>query len=475
MIKKKRVVFISFLTILFITASYLIVFYALGWRLDWTTKRIIQPGAFYFKVLQSGAQIYINDQFKKKTDFFFNSAYVDNIPSGRYKVSIKKEGFHDWEKSLEVDKREVTEVKNTVLIPNDPGFSNTDKDILDIYASDDGKRIVLYEDITASSSTSNASSWALKLIETDTGIKSQIITEKDILNKISKKYPGRKTKVADLKFSTDSRALLLKASIGNNYEYFVLEIDHLPPVITYLDSLPLKSEVIGFNPQDYRRLLILKDNILNEIYFNGNRTTSPSIQNIIAYYLSSNGIYFLDKSGVLSKSDFYFNRIDRLNEATLPMQNNAEIRIKANDTDVVIKENQDLYLLSDKKSLDKMASSVRDFEFSPDQKKLLYFTDNDITVLFLKKEYGQPEKEKNEKASVAHFQDKIGDVYWYTSFYLVFSVSGKIKVTEIDDRDKINMVDVADFKDPQLFWSDVNKSIYVVSENNLFVSNKMIQ
>ncbi len=116
----------------------------------------------------------------------------------------------------------------------------------------------------------------------------------------------------------------------------------------------------------------------------------------------------------------------------------------------------------------------KDGELSPDQRKLGYFTDSEVWVLFLKNELGQPQKLPGERLLLARFSEKIGNVSWLSNHYLIFTAGDKIKVAEIDDRDRINIVDFAEFKSPQIFFNQANKKLYILSEGNLYASERLL-
>jgi hypothetical protein len=90
----------------------------------------------------------------------------------------------------------------------------------------------------------------------------------------------------------------------------------------------------------------------------------------------------------------------------------------------------------------------------------------------LEKQYDQPEKEANEQLFLTRFSEKIDSLFWYTNYYLIFNLGDKIKIIEIDERDKINIYDLAEFKDPEIFWA--NKKLYILSEQNLYASDELI-
>lgn len=113
-------------------------------------------------------------------------------------------------------------------------------------------------------------------------------------------------------------------------------------------------------------------------------------------------------------------------------------------------------------------------EFSPDKKKLVYLSNSEVWVLFLKDELGQPQKRAGERLLVARFSEKISQVFWLTNHYLIFTTGDKIKIAEIDDRDGINIIDFAEFKSPQIFFNQTDKKLYVLSEGNLYTSEKLL-
>ena len=88
--------------------------------------------------------------------------------------------------------------------------------------------------------------------------------------------------------------------------------------------------------------------------------------------------------------------------------------------------------------------------------------------------YDQPQRHVGEKVFLTRFSEKIDEVFWYTNHYLVFNVGNRIKIVEIDDRDKINIVDFTEFKEPKTFWNQSNKKLYILSEEILYTSKKLV-
>lgn len=489
MTRRTRKILFLFLLILFLIAAPLTVFYSLGWRFDWKTKKVIQPGVFYFKVWPKNVQIYLDNELKEKTDFFFGSVLVENLLSKKYDVEIKKQGFHTWEKTLEIRKREVTEAKNIVLIPENPNFTIITKEVKNFFFSPNGKKIILKQEIEE---------WALKLFEIDKNVKSHLINERDISKE--KVHPVRDSEnggetqtrsisngvqLFDLKFSPNSKKVLLEVGVKEKLIYYLLEIDKVPALLTSLDFLNLDVEKVYFHPKNHQKLLVLKAGTLSEVDLIDKKISPPVLENVITCSILNEGIYYLDASGFLFKTDLSFNQEERLNIIAFPLKEETKYEITISNSRILLEENDILYIFDgNKKSFQKLFEPVKNFKFSPDSQKLVYFNDYEIWVLFLEKKYDQPQKEAGEQLFITRFSEKIDEVFWYTNHYLIFNTGDKIKIVEIDDRDRINIVDLsshqnsgseglAEFKKPEIFWNQNNKKLYILSEESFYSSEKL--
>ena len=362
---------------------------------------------------------------------------------------------------MEVKTGQATEAKHIILISENPVFENLSIGIEDIFFSPDGKRAVLKE--------MSGKNWSLKLRDLNRNVKSRLIEETNVLTTLDI-TKGRKAVLINLSFSPDSKRVLLELEIGEKLEYYILEIDKPIPVFLDLPNI----EKIEFNPRNSNKMLLYKKGGLIEADLD-NKTTSPILEKITSYSIFKNNIYYLDKAGFLFKSDFSFNQMERLNIYPFLLKQKANYKIYASPDNVFLKENETLYIFNnEKKTFEKVSESVKDLKFSIDYKKIAYFNNNEIWILFLEKQYSQPQKGKKDKMFLTRFSEKISRISWYTDHYLIFDIEGKIKVAEIDDRDRINIVDFAEFKDPETFWNQINKKLYVLSEKTLYVSEKLV-
>lgn len=468
-LRTRNLIFIT-LIVSFLVIAPATVLYSLGWRFDWENKKVFQTGIFYFKAWPKSADVYINGLQKDKTDMFFGSALVDNLIPKEYEIEIKKEGYHSWTKLLEIKKKEVTEAKNITLIPENLNLNILIENVEDLFFSPDNKEIITLE--------MDKDNWELKLFDLKNNIKSHLVKETDFSTKGAELF--------NLTFSPDSKKVLLELGLKENLIYYVLEIDKSPAIITKLDYLDSPEEIY-FHPKDENMLFIVQTitsknlpagrqgkaiRTLNIVDIKNEEILSSLFENIVTAFISDNDIYYLNDSGSLFKSNLSGEKPEKLNILAFPYKEETKYEIIVSNSNIFLKESNDLYLLNeDTKSFKKVYDSLKGYEFSPDTNKITYYNKNEIKVLFLEQQYDHPTKEKLEELFINRFSEEITKVSWYTNHYLIFDMGDKIKVAELDNRGKMNIVDLAEIKHSDFFFS--NKKLYILSKNTLYSSDEL--
>jgi hypothetical protein len=139
----------------------------------------------------------------------------------------------------------------------------------------------------------------------------------------------------------------------------------------------------------------------------------------------------------------------------------------------------DTYYLNDSGHLFKNGGKLVDqafknFKISPDSKKIALVNDYEIWLLFLKDPSASREGESSKELFLTRFSKEIGEIFWYNSDYLISRVGPEIKITEIDNRDRLNIFDLANFGgELKIFFEQTNKKLYILNQGNLFVSEAL--
>ncbi|MCK4781945.1 hypothetical protein KAS79_03455 [Candidatus Parcubacteria bacterium] len=487
MTKKFRTILFLFFAGLFFLIAPLLILYSQGYRFDIDEKKIVQTGGFFLKVRPTGVEIYIDSKLQKKTNFLFQSVLIQNLIPKKYRIEVKKQGYFSWEKTLETKEKQVTEAKNIILIPKNPNFEILNKTTENFWFLPAQKNIILKE--------LDENGWSLKLFNTEKEIKSYLISEQDISTK--------PVELFTLEFSLDSKKILLKTGLKEQLKYFIIDLTKTParnasparqpdgshggghsdaggPInLISLDFLGKNAEQISFNSKDSSKIFFLRNNQFFEGNFIDKKTSLALFKNVLTYYVSSENIYVLEKTGLVFETDFSFNLKKKLNQTPFSLKAETGYKLEAFNNFVFLKEAKNTYLLNLKsKSFEKLSETTVPLSISPDSKKIAYLNNNEIWVLFLTNISDQPKRKANDKIFLTRFSEKIKHISWLSSDYLIFACDSKIKIVEIDDRDKINIIDLAPHtklgEGLKIFFNQNNKKLYILTQDNLYSSEKLL-
>jgi len=118
---RKRMWFFRLLFVSFALLLPLVVFYATGYRFEFSTvtPNIISTGGLYISVMEDEADIYINEEVVRDIRVFRRASYIQNLDSGMHRVHVQAPGYHTWVKELPVRAHIVTEAAafNVPLVP----------------------------------------------------------------------------------------------------------------------------------------------------------------------------------------------------------------------------------------------------------------------------------------------------------------------------------------------------------------------
>ncbi len=410
----RKTIILLFLLFFILTAPVLIL-YSQGYRFDfnWQEKKIklIQTGGIAIGASPNNVSIFLDGKLKKKTGIFFTTAVVNNLIPKKYNIRVEKEGYYAWEKNLEVKEKQVTEAKYIVLIPENLDVQQLSQSVEEFWILSENK--ILVKEISGEK-------WGLKIINTDRNLKIHLIDQDEISKKNSQ--------LLDLKISSDKEEIYLSLGLKEQIQYYSVDLGQNPPVVTEINFLPEEIES----------------------------------EKVFVYEIVGNDAYYLDKSGNLFKNNLSFEREEKLSQTAFEIKNETFYKLTIKNNFIFLFEDTCLYLFdSEKKEFEKFSDSVQEIEFSPDNKKMLYFNKHEIWILFLEEQTGQLYKEAMSRQFINRFSDEIKDVAWLNSEYLVFILGDKIKVIEIDDRDRINGYDLS-LTAEKFYWNSNNKIIYCV-------------
>lgn len=174
------------------------ILYARGYRLQNDEQQLVigPTGLLVANSTPKAAQVFVNGNLKTATD---NSI---SLSPGTYDISIRKEGYQNWDKKVTIEKEAVTQV-DAFLVSQAPSltaltFSGAEKPIF----SEDFTKIV-YTVPQSENNLERSGLWIMETVSLPLGFNRdpRRITDGDLTNAI-------------YEFSPDSREILLTTSAG---------------------------------------------------------------------------------------------------------------------------------------------------------------------------------------------------------------------------------------------------------------------
>ena len=426
--------FIFFIAVFAIGAPALVL-YAQGYRLNLPfeagKKLVVMTGGLFVKTSPKQANVFVDNKLEEQTDFFFGSALVENLLPRKYRVEVKKIGYQPWVKNLDISEKQVTEASNIILFPGKLEISTVEKNVEGALISPDNSKIALRQP--------QDTGWNLKLYD----------IAQNITVKLADQNNFSTNKGAGFKNWSWADAKTLNVSItGGPAPDWTIAIDKNPARIAKAGAANATSTI---------------------------ELASQKIDGA-AYYFGQDGfIYKKGPEGPVKTS-----------MAQLPVKPNADYNLFIFDDYYFVKIDSDLFALkpgssSFEKIYDNLAAEPR---LSPDGRKIVLTSGSEIWVYFLKENSSQPRAAAGEKVFIARFSEKVANCNWFNSDYLIFTAGDAVKIAEIDNRDKINIVQLVKISDiaadgqngqtPLMFWSGEQKIIFLFS-GNTFYKSKPIQ
>lgn len=127
-LKARRILYISFVIIFFLAAPPLVL-YTAGFRYDFQYNRIVETGSLVVKSQPAGSSVHLNGELYQNP----TPTIINTILPGKIKLLVEKDGYHSWEKELEIKARVTAFQENIMLFAIAEPVAATEKAVRAYY------------------------------------------------------------------------------------------------------------------------------------------------------------------------------------------------------------------------------------------------------------------------------------------------------------------------------------------------------
>jgi len=123
MTKKFRFIILLICIVCFFVIAPILVFYSMGYRLDFKRLIVTETGGIYVRSIPSADQVVVDSKIYKKPGFLNNWVFVQSLIPEDHSVLVTKDKYYDYTKTIPVEKKEVTKLEHILLIKKDIQFA----------------------------------------------------------------------------------------------------------------------------------------------------------------------------------------------------------------------------------------------------------------------------------------------------------------------------------------------------------------
>lgn len=482
---KRRIFFWSLVAVFFVVAPG-VVLYAHGYRFNLKRGVFVHSGSITIKSNPQSVDIKLNDELNSsKTLNRINSSYnLNGLIPGSYAIDISSPDFQSWDKKWDVHSGLSTEFWNVLLVRKN--YIRTDYPAIGV----DSFYISPKNDLVAYSK------------KTDTGLNVSLLNISQKTVDKSFDMPGwnfiSEARRENIEWSPDQNYISIpvkrdiavvddskkeKTTKGiaaepanrqeTQYQYFVADIANNSSfnLNDFLGKNDIKD--VRWDPKEKGYIFFMEGDILYRANVADKKDIAAVVPDASAYDLSGSILYFIQGSNNLvfkTSLDGLSERVQITNDFPEADQNISRM-IVYNEKEIAFTSDRGNFYVYNHGEHDnyfrKLASGVIGSHFSNDGKKLLFWTDNEISVYFAHDWLVQPVRNENDMTNITRYSEPIKNVQWFKDFeHVIFNTGKYIKIIELDSRDHRNSQDLISTAIDNPFV------IYNGSMERLFITDK---
>lgn len=445
--KLKRTILFWTLVVLFCLTAPTVILNAKGYRFDWKRGIFVHSGTISIKSNPQSPNIALDGELQTSTllNRINQSINLSGLIPRDYNITVSASGFQTWNKKIDVHSGLSSEFWNVLLVRDDyerTAYSTGGTDRFFISPKTQFIALNQYSD----------NGLSVKVVE---------LSGKSLVHSFS--FPDwnfiDENRQENIEWAPQENYLSIPVMkntwdklhrVSTIYDYFIVNLE--------TEKTELLSEILGkdslrdvrWDPSNRNFFFAIVDDQLLRIDISHPESQTVIGANVSAFELSKTAVYYVQKDNNLVIKTSLDGSGER-NQITYdsPFDIDASIKkliVYDDDRMVFLTDRGDLFVYNNglkDRYFRKLGGQVSGMQFSDDGKKLLWWTQNEMAVYFLRDWNVQPTRQEDEIQTITRYADPIRNVQWAKDYeHAIFSVNGQIKIIELDPRDHRNIMDI---------------------------------
>lgn len=419
-------------TVVFLAVAPLIVLYAMGYRMGASPVDPLPLGVLLIETTPRRAQLVVNDIQHGETP-----RSVSGLIPGDARISITKEGYQEWQKTIRIEPSLLSEFRDIRLFPSDI------------------KKTTIATEVTSFSLSPNRTLVAVLTVD-----KKLVVVDEEgqLINN-----PVQLTALpSELLWSPDSTSLLVLYKKGAGHIIVVADADQQPIFQKTLTGI--KQAV--WDPRVPGRLLLLTTAGELKAYSHVNNSTYQISKGVETFATSSKMIYAVDANGILNTYTFSGEPTGVVNfNMPSPIE---ELFITPANKRVVQTADKTLYLVPDAGEPLKVAEHVLSTGWSPDGQLLYVQPESNELYVYNAGVDRLPWLPIKELQLVVRLSRPIVNPQWFAGGrHLIYQTNDEVMISEVDTRDHALQyrIDSTNMGDAQTAVGTDGERLFYLSKN----------
>lgn len=381
----------------------------------------METGALYVKSQPKKSTIFINGKQSNHLAPFL----VKGLLPHRYSLTVESNGAVPWTKDLEVYPGLVTKAENILLFPEMPLATLLNEQKINFFYISPDKERILY--------VNENQIWVQELEKNSAAIQ---LTQ----HELAAPLPESIVEYKNIQWSTNSKYFIYQ--LNNNW--FFIDIQKPNNLINLSGILGTEISNLKWSGKDSENIYFVRNQQLFRFEWRS-KNSSLIIESAGNYHPYNGLIYFTrEPNHFIYQSDSNGQNQQQITSNNPDNFVLSKIQSSASGIIIITDTNNNIYMIENS-ILKKIAADVKNIEFSPDSKKLLIQTGHEIFIHYLDDIEGAPNRKKGEQILIARYSDQIKKAAFLpvNYEYVIFEVGNTIKISETDNRDRLNVTDLA--------------------------------